>query len=312
MANRKRKNKFLRKKPRPRKSQKKFIQFEKRLEAFHLEMLKDLQDAVVQIVVPRIERLAQTQKATTDGIPQLAFDAPGDAEALENLIDLAEAQFLGKYSRAYIRRNINQIFRDLDLAADEEVIREFAAQQIAVVQTPQTNAVVENATRTSLGKIEDLNKTTIGRIRERVSKAIVSGERWEAVGNDLKSVGAEGATFRSPEARAKFIARNEVGTALGALNKERQESAGIDLYEWQTAEDERVRTSHRKLDGRIFSWDEPPPGSPYKQAKVPNFNPVIPGQDYNCRCVAIPFIPEIDEKTDIDDRERRVALGEAL
>lgn len=312
MATRKKSNTFLRKKPKPRKSQKKFIQFEKRVEAFHLEMLAEMQQAVTQIVVSRIEKLALTQKETTDGVPVLAFDAANDAEALESLIDMAEAQFLGKYSRAYIRRNINQIFRDLDIAADSETVREFAAQQIAVVQSAQTNTIVENATRQSVSKIIAANTQTMDRVRERVSRAIVSGERWEQVGRDLGTVGMEGETFRTPKARAMFIARNEVGTALGALNKERQEAAGLDLYEWQTAEDERVRPSHRLLDGKIFSWEQPPPGSPYKQAKVPNFNPVIPGQDYNCRCVAIPFIPEIDEQSDIDDRARRVALGEAL
>lgn len=50
-----------------------------------------------------------------------------------------------------------------------------------------------------------------------------------------------------------------------------------DQYVWRTRRDERVRPSHRRNDGRIFSWASPPDTG-------------HPGEDYNCRCEAIPYV----------------------
>ena len=47
-------------------------------------------------------------------------------------------------------------------------------------------------------------------------------------------------------------------------------------YIWRTVGDEKVRSSHAVNDGRIFSWDEPPPTG-------------HPGEDHNCRCFAEPI-----------------------
>ena len=47
-----------------------------------------------------------------------------------------------------------------------------------------------------------------------------------------------------------------------------------------------VRYSHGILEGKIFSWNNPPittpPGEPERRNN--------PGQDYNCRCFAIPIV----------------------
>jgi hypothetical protein len=48
-------------------------------------------------------------------------------------------------------------------------------------------------------------------------------------------------------------------------------------YVWRTRRDDKVRMSHRANDGRIFSWSAPPPTG-------------HPGQDYNCRCTAEPYV----------------------
>ena len=49
-------------------------------------------------------------------------------------------------------------------------------------------------------------------------------------------------------------------------------------YIWRTVSDDRVRSSHEERDGEIFAWDEPPEGG-------------HPGEDYNCRCTAEPYVP---------------------
>jgi SPP1 gp7 family putative phage head morphogenesis protein len=80
------------------------------------------------------------------------------------------------------------------------------------------------------------------------------------------------------ERRAKFIARDQTAKANGSLTEIRQKNLGITSYIWQTAMDERVRPSHAVKHGRKFDWDNPPPDTGH------------PGQDFNCRCVAIGLV----------------------
>lgn len=48
-------------------------------------------------------------------------------------------------------------------------------------------------------------------------------------------------------------------------------------YIWRTRGDGKVRAAHAANNGRIFSWDNPPATG-------------HPGEDYNCRCTAEPYV----------------------
>jgi len=50
-------------------------------------------------------------------------------------------------------------------------------------------------------------------------------------------------------------------------------------YIWMTRGDLNVRPSHAVRDGKMFSWNKPPEGG-------------HPGQEYGCRCKAIPVTAE--------------------
>lgn len=58
--------------------------------------------------------------------------------------------------------------------------------------------------------------------------------------------------------------------------KARAVRSGGSHYIWRTRGDNKVRASHAANNGRIFSWDNPPPTG-------------HPGEDYNCRCWAQPY-----------------------
>lgn len=96
--------------------------------------------------------------------------------------------------------------------------------------------------------------------------------------------------FETTEARAQLIARDQVSKFNGRLSELRQTQAGITRYEWQTAEDGRVRDEHRNLNGTIQEWDKPPVTvTSGKRAGETNH----PGQDIQCRCQAIPVVDDL-------------------
>jgi SPP1 gp7 family putative phage head morphogenesis protein len=97
------------------------------------------------------------------------------------------------------------------------------------------------------------------------------------------------------ESRIRLIARTEVGKAETAITRARSERLGLDWYEWTTSEDRRVRPSHRKLDGVLVAWDDPP--SPEKLAGEPStLGHYHAGNAPNCRCIALPLVEMAEVK----------------
>lgn len=100
--------------------------------------------------------------------------------------------------------------------------------------------------------------------------------------------------FKVAGNRAKFIARDQTEKIIGNLNQARQTDLGITSYTWQTSEDERVvgtpggeypvgspgHMDHFIRNEVVFLWSVPPADG-------------HPGQAFNCRCTAIPVIPEL-------------------
>lgn len=76
---------------------------------------------------------------------------------------------------------------------------------------------------------------------------------------------------------AKLVAHDQINKLNADLNQTRQRAAGITKYTWTTQGDDRVRPSHRALNGQVFDWQNPPPEGP-------------PGTPINCRCFAVPVV----------------------
>lgn len=106
-----------------------------------------------------------------------------------------------------------------------------------------------------------------------VAKVVLQSQRENWPREQLeKAIAREAGVSRS---RAKFIGRDQVAKLNGRIVQARQEGVGVRSYRWSTSRDERVRPSHRALEGQVFRWDQPP-GIGH------------PGHDFGCRCVAIP------------------------
>lgn len=89
-------------------------------------------------------------------------------------------------------------------------------------------------------------------------------------------------------ANANLIARTESSKAMTALTEARAKDAGVDWYQWRTADDARVRNSHRHMEGVLVRWADPPSPEALKDEKdVGHYNA---GNIYNCRCYPSPLV----------------------
>lgn len=113
--------------------------------------------------------------------------------------------------------------------------------------------------------------------------------------NNTLRMMAEGATIEEIEAGyklekskrvndAKFIARNQLSTYNGMQNKIRYQKLGIQQAKWVTAQDERVRKCHAARNGKVFDLSK----GLYSSC---DGKTLLPGADYNCRCIAQPVLP---------------------
>jgi SPP1 gp7 family putative phage head morphogenesis protein len=89
------------------------------------------------------------------------------------------------------------------------------------------------------------------------------------------------------ESRAELIARDQTLKLNADLAQTAQTSAGVTHYRWSTSGDGTVRDMHDELEGTEHSWDDPPVTDKYG-------NRNHPGEDYQCRCVAVPILDEYD------------------
>lgn len=118
----------------------------------------------------------------------------------------------------------------------------------------------------------------IARLRARVEKAATAGFRAESLEAMIK---AEWGVSRR---KAAFLARQETSLLVSKFREERYGEAGVTQYRWETSHDERVRKDHKDLNGRVFRFDDPPITD---RATGTRNNP---GEDFNCRCVAVPIL----------------------
>jgi SPP1 gp7 family putative phage head morphogenesis protein len=105
------------------------------------------------------------------------------------------------------------------------------------------------------------------------------GLRVEALRDEIRE------RFEITKRRAARIARDQVGKLNGEIAQLRQQAAGVRRYTWSTSGDERVRKSHRKLNGTVQLYSKRPDVGGGKHCH--------PGEDVLCRCQAIPVIDDI-------------------
>lgn len=137
-----------------------------------------------------------------------------------------------------------------------------------------------------------LIKTLPNDIAEKVVKDIadeaLKGKRARSIEKIIMQE-----TDKHSRASARLIACTEVAKTQSALTRVRAQSLDMQWYVWRTALDgNRVRPSHRLMEGVLVNWNDPPsPESLAGEKSVGNYHA---GNIWNCRCFSEVLV-------DIDD-----------
>jgi SPP1 gp7 family putative phage head morphogenesis protein len=132
--------------------------------------------------------------------------------------------------------------------------------------------------------IKNFTAEATANLRAKVEKNLLEGGRADRLAQIIE------AEYGVSKRKAAFIAENETSLATAAFRESRYRSLGSTHYVWRTMGDAKVRpthgesNNHRVLDGRTFPWSSAPVVDPATGRRR------HPGQDYNCRCLALPIL----------------------
>jgi SPP1 gp7 family putative phage head morphogenesis protein len=206
-------------------------------------------------------------------IDHIVHDAISDSEIRRKIKELARRFELDPDSATLSsRKMVNSVKRTVDDRLRSEVRRSVGIDIEPFIRNDnQLTPLIDQAVKDNVALIKSIPEQYFQKLEEHVVGAIVSGARHEKLKEVVGYVG------KVTENRAKLIARDQVSKLNGSINRIRQSSIGIDEYVWSTSKDERVRETHADNEGKRFRWDNPPEETGH------------PGEDINCRCVAIPY-----------------------
>jgi SPP1 gp7 family putative phage head morphogenesis protein len=211
------------------------------------------------------------------------------SETLRMLANLANnTEFLNSYSDLLARRMVTHT-RNVNARSWRE-----AAQKAGMGREmyEALNAELQGPVGTRLQLLVKENAQLISNVPTKVSETITrevaslqqKGLRPEAISSYLSR--------RIPQLakhRIALIARTEASKAASALTQARSQEFGVDYYIWSTSHDQRVRCSHRLMEGVIVPWsDAPSPEALARQHST--LGHYHAGNAPNCRCTALPLI----------------------
>lgn len=147
---------------------------------------------------------------------------------------------------------------------DDYYLGEFYREQLKVWNELNTD-LIKSIPKDSLAEMQDI--------------VLTAYQNGDTITSILKKVQH---TYGVSRSKAEFLARDQMAKLNSSLTQFQQTDAGVSEYIWSSSGDGRVRDRHRFLDGKTFSWSDPP------IVDIKTGRRAHPGEDYQCRCVALP------------------------
>lgn len=151
----------------------------------------------------------------------------------------------------------------------------------------------ENWANTNYKLIRSNASAFTDKINMIVERAVTNGTTVRDLQAEIQK-----ATTGLSDYKCRLLARDQIGKLQGQISQGQMEEIGLDMYIWSTSGDERVRDSHQEMEGLLCRWDD---ATVYSEDGGKHWIPrpsgavdMHPGQDIQCRCVALAYFPEIE------------------
>ena len=265
------------------------LEYYKELKKLANQLKKD----VNEMILPILENVSLDSKYTKDvGVTDLL-------SAL-NLLQ-------GKYSNIFAfstRIASNIISRILNLGNDKfrkSLEQTYGVDVGRMINQNKLNDLVALQRHKQEVLIKSIPAQFFSQIELIIQNGISGNKTYKEIAKEIKGISGISSTYGKLDNRVKLIARQEVSVINESLNIARAKSANLELYEWQTSGDERVRDSHQVMDGKICKIDDDTVyADSIEDANAGNWKKrsslggveLAPRFDFNCRCVSLFIVPK--------------------
>lgn len=142
--------------------------------------------------------------------------------------------------------------------------------------------------------IKTIPENTLDKMKDIVYDGFANGKTTTRMVKEIRNV------YGVSRRRAELIARDQTAKLNGQIQRAQQQDAGITEYIWCSTGDERVRKSHKNLNGKKFSWNDAPVNSYGRKCH--------PGEDYQCRCIGRPVFNRSTIGLPIEDDGTKIEI----
>jgi SPP1 gp7 family putative phage head morphogenesis protein len=211
-------------------------------------------------------------------------DAGEAGKRVREAIDQAQAALAAGMQQPQLEQQAERFANETQTYQRLQFLKQTrAALGIDVTTTDRRlGALVDGFASENVALIKDIPARIMRDVELATTRALANGTLWKDLAEELEG------RFGFSEARAKLIARDQIGKLYGQVAAERHREIGVKRFKWRTVHDGRVRDTHAALDGKTFSYDQPPSVG-------------IPGEPVNCRCMADPVLDDILDALDDDE-----------
>lgn len=234
-----------------------------------------------------------TLSKLTDLFHYIAFSAGDDKEKyINDMRNFQNSEPFNSFVYSAVRRMVTPIavqnMRTWRKAAKKATRNPYLYRLLMREINQGLKSDIEIQIEENANLIKTLPTDVAKKVTKDISDMALKGMRASEIAKVIREQ-----TDKHSRASAKLIARTEVSKTTTALTKARCDNLDLHWYIWRTAEDgDRVRKSHRIMEGVLVNWNEPP--SPEALAGEKSVGNYHAGNIWNCRCYPEPLI-EIDD-----------------
>lgn len=189
----------------------------------------------------------------------------------------------------YVRLHVGPAFGRMARTVNQDNQEALALFGITPATVPGLAGLLASAREDAIRRVQGAAKTYTDEVQGVLEDPDNIGLTHDELAELLEERG------RVSESTARFLARDTTLRTNAAVTKARQTAAGVTAYRWSTSRDERVRETHAELEGEKYDYDDPPVTNDAGDTNNP-------GEDWQCRCAALPVIDELEEEEPSGER----------
>ena len=242
----------------------KYNQIEKK----YIISFDDLPDYLTKEIIESVQRAAKQMSALQGYLDYVEMNLN---QIVEEMIFDSEVGEILNSAESQLKKNINILEVDIPKAEKKEILNNINKKFKLSKKEIEKNYTANLQKYTKKWLLE-----RVPEMRLKIQKAILEGYREDEVSTMLQK------EYKIMERKAKFLSQNETSIMLAQLKKATYTDMGFNEFIWNTILDSRERPDHRKLNGKICRFDNPPVIDERTGARG------LPGETYNCRCSLTP------------------------